>query len=220
MKKLILSAMAMMAWVASYAASAEFKKIWIETNVTQNGEKGVLIHTDFDLKDVKNRGIECQAIFYAVPGKRALHDINNKYRLSPSLNYVSANHYYKENNTNADVKDCTIFIPTSELHLQNPRKYRVFVKLSLYADPGKTGEFLTDSDYIPFIVDNGAANDGIHRYDYDPSQPPIKYTEPVEQAPGVEPAKSNEEKFVPLKGEPERDSKGRPKRKKAKVFIS
>ena len=80
-------AMALLCVFTAGASSAEFKRIWIETNAPHDGEKGVMIHADFDLKGVKDKGVQCQAIFYAVPGKRALHDINGRYRLSPSLNY-------------------------------------------------------------------------------------------------------------------------------------
>ena len=125
-------AMALLCVFTAGASSAEFKRIWIETNAPHDGEKGVMIHADFDLKGVKDKGVQCQAIFYAVPGKRALHDINGRYRLSPSLNYIASYSYFKPKKDNMDVEDCTIFIPTEELHLKNSRKYRIFVKVSVF----------------------------------------------------------------------------------------
>lgn len=134
-------------------AESEIRDIWLEANATQNDERGLKIHTNLQLGQVKGKLVELQAIFYATPGGRALRDKNNKYRLSPSLNYVSASNYFtpKENDYNAD--DVIIFIPTEELHITGNRKYRIYVKLSLYTNPGNTGEFLAESDYIPFIVD-------------------------------------------------------------------
>ena len=64
------------------AATAQFKRIWIETNVDKNGEKGLMIHSDFDLDGAKDKIVQCQAIFYATPGGRALRDINDSYRRS------------------------------------------------------------------------------------------------------------------------------------------
>lgn len=86
-------------------------------------------------------------------GGRALRDINDSYRLSPSLNYVSSSSYMKAKTNSMDINDMEVFIPANELHLKNPRKYRIYVKMSIYTDPGKTGEFLAESDYIPFLID-------------------------------------------------------------------
>lgn len=51
------------------AATAQFKRIWIETNVDKDGEKGLMIHADFDLNGAKDKIVQCQAIFYATPGE-------------------------------------------------------------------------------------------------------------------------------------------------------
>lgn len=134
-------------------ADSDIRDIWLEANAVQKDERGLKIHTDLQLGQVKGKLVELQAIFYATPGGRALRDKNNKYRLSPSLNYVSSSHYFTPKDNNYKAEDVTIFIPTEELHITGSRKYRVYVKLSLYTNPGNTGEFLAESDYIPFIVD-------------------------------------------------------------------
>lgn len=200
------------------ASTATFKKIWIETNVTHDGEKGVMIHADFDLNDAKGKNVECQAIFYASPGGRALRDLNGKYRLSPSLNYVSSASFFKATTNAMDVNDCRIFIPTSELHLKNARKYRIYVKMSVYTNPGKTGEFLIDSGYIPFIVDMTNQDAPGARFDFDPTQPkkPLPQKEIKKDAPSPLP----ENEVTPAEDEPQYDKKGRMKPRKRKVFIS
>lgn len=200
------------------ASSAAFKKIWIETNVSHQGEKGIMIHADFDLDNAKDKVVECQAIFYASPGGRALRDLNGKYRISPSLNYVSSSEYFKASSNSMDVDNCKIFIPASELHLKNPRKYRIYVKLSIYTNPGKTGEFLTDSDYIPFIVDMSNLENPGSRFDFDPTQPkqPLPKKEVKKNAPSPLPEKN----AAPADDEPQYDKKGRMKPRKRKVFIS
>ncbi|MCM1092350.1 MAG: hypothetical protein NC421_00165 [Lachnospiraceae bacterium] len=200
------------------ASTAAFKRIWIETNVTHNGEKGIMIHADFDLNDAKDKTVECQAIFYASPGGRALRDLNGKYRISPSLNYVSSSSFFKAKTNAMDVDDCTVFIPSSELHLKNPRKYRIYVKMSVYTNPGKTGEFLVDSDYIPFVVDMTDQAAPGSRFDFDPTQPkkPLPQKEVKKDAPAPLPEKS----VTPAEDEPQYDKKGRMKPRKRKVFIS
>lgn len=198
------------------AATAQFKRIWIETNVDKNGEKGLMIHSDFDLDGAKDKIVQCQAIFYATPGGRALRDINDSYRLSPSLNYVSSSSYMTAKTNGMEVNDMEIFIPADELHLKNKRKYRIYVKVSIYTDPGKTGEFLAESDYIPFIIDMSNLHASGERFDYDPSKPVV-----VPQLPKVKaddrPAVKKEQPATD--DEPKRDKKGRIKPKKGKVFI-
>lgn len=219
MKRYIFSFILLVAGIVSINAStAVFKKIWIETNVTHKGEKGVMIHTDFDLNNAKNKTVECQAIFYASPGGRALRDLNGKYRISPSLNYVSSSSFFKADSDAMNVTDCSVFIPASELHLKNPRKYRVYVKMSVYTNPGKTGEFLVDSDYIPFVVDMTGKEASGSRFDFDPTQPkkPLPQKEIKQNAPSPLP----EKEIAPAEDEPQYDKKGRMKPRKRKVFIS
>lgn len=215
-KTIAISSALLLSSISAWASSAQFKHIRVETNTDHDGKKGVMIHADFDLQGAKDKVVQCQAIFYASPGGRALRDINDNYRLSPSLNYVSSSSYFDAGSNSMDVNGMKVFIPIEELHLQNPRKYRIYVKMSIYTNPGKTGEFLTESDYIPFIVDMADAQAPVQHFDYDPSQPVV-----VPELPKAQPAAQPEEpKFQPSNDEPERDSKGRPKRKKAKVFIS
>lgn len=217
MKRYILGFFLFLACFAEIDAStAALKKIWIETNVVHNGEKGVMIHTDFDLNDAKGKTVECQAIFYASPGGRALRDLNGRYRLSPSLNYVASSSFFKAQSNAEEVTDCAVFIPSSELHLKNPRKYQIYVKMSVYTNPGKTGEFLVDSDYIPFTIDM-SKEQPTGRFDFDPTQPkkPLPEKAVKTDAPLAEP-----EKAVPAEDEPQYDKKGRMKPRKRKIFIS
>lgn len=203
--------------VSINAATAQFKRIWIETNVDKDGEKGLMIHADFDLNGAKDKIVQCQAIFYATPGGRALRDINDSYRLSPSLNYVSSSSYMKAKTNSMDISDMEVFIPANELHLKNPRKYRIYVKMSIYTDPGKTGEFLAESDYIPFLIDMSDLHGAGQRFDYDPSKPVVVPELPKAKA-DDKPAVKKDEQIND--DEPKRDKKGRIKPKKGKVFIS
>ena len=208
----------LLASITVSAATAQFKRIWIETNVDKDGEKGLMIHADFDLNGAKDKIVQCQVIFYATPGGRALRDINDKYRLSPSLNYVSSSSYMRAKTNAMDIDDMEVFIPADELHLKNPRKYRIYVKVSIYTDPGKTGEFLAESDYIPFLINMGDLQASGERFDYDPTKPVVVPELPKAQ-PGDRPAVEKEQQ-INNDDEPKRDRKGRIKPKKGKVFIS
>ncbi len=216
MKRLFTILTLALAVMAASASTAKFNRIWIETNADHDGEKGVMIHADFNINNAKDKTVQCQAIFYATPGGRALRDINDRFRLSPSLNYVSASSYFKAKSGNYEISDLEVFIPTEELHLKNPRKYRIYVKVSVYTNPGKTGEFLTESDYIPFIVDMSNLSGAGERFYYDPTKPIVVPELPKADSdspqPKVDKPANNDE--------PELDKKGRPKRKKGKVFIS
>ncbi|MCM1504827.1 MAG: hypothetical protein NC127_06505 [Muribaculum sp.] len=134
-------------------SKALIKNVWIETNVEKNDQPGLAIHFDFDLSGAKDKLIGCQAMFFSRPGGWALRDKNNKYRLSPSLNYVAAFDYFRAKTNDQKIENMSIFIPAEELHLNYGHRYRIYVQLSIYSDPGKNGEFLAESDYLPVIID-------------------------------------------------------------------
>ncbi len=138
---------------AEASTTARLNRTWVETGVMKHDQEGLSLHVDFDLTDAKGRLVGVQAIFYSRPGGWALRDKNDKYRLSPSLNYVAAFDYFRPEERDMKVSDFELFIPVRELHLNNGHKYRIYAQLSLYADPGKKGEFLAESDFLPITVD-------------------------------------------------------------------
>lgn len=140
------------------ATKAVLNRAWVETGVMKHDQEGLTLHVDFDLSEAKGRLVGVQAIFYSRPGGWALRDKNDKYRLSPSLNYVAAFDYFRPAERDMKVGDFELFIPVRELHLNNGHKYRIYAQLSLYADPGKKGEFLAESDFLPITVDLTDAN--------------------------------------------------------------
>lgn len=134
-------------------AKADVRRTWIETGTVRDGHPGLTVHAEVDLADVKGKFIGCQAMFYSRPGGWSLRDKNGKYRLSPSLNYVAAFEYFRPETNRVSGRDIAIFIPIEELHLNTGHKYRVYVQLSLYANPGKNGIFLAESDFYPVVID-------------------------------------------------------------------
>lgn len=139
-------------------SKATIKNTWIETNVEKNDQPGLAMHFDFDLSGAKDKLIGCQVMFFSRPGGWALRDRNNKYRLSPSLNYVAAFDYFRAKTNDQKIENMSIFIPAEELHLNYGHRYRIYVQLSIYSNPGKNGEFLAESDYLPVIIDMTTPN--------------------------------------------------------------
>ena len=101
-----------------------------------------------DLTDAKGRLVGVQAIFYSRPGGMGPTRQNDKYRLSPSLNYVAAFDYFRPEDARHEGKRLRTVYPRQEPHLlSNGHKYRIYAQPSLYSDPGKKGEFLAESDF-------------------------------------------------------------------------
>lgn len=155
MKSIILALIiSLSAFISANAATtAKLNRAWVESGVMKHDHEGLSLHVDFDLSEAKGRLIGVQAIFYSRPGGWALRDKNDKYRLSPSLNYVAAFDYFRPSESDMKIGDFELFIPVRELHLNNGHKYRIYAQMSLYADPGKKGEFLAESDFLPITVD-------------------------------------------------------------------
>lgn len=134
--------------------TAKINRTWIEPGTVRDGRQGITIHADIDIDDAKGRLIGCQAMFYSSPGGWSLRDKNGQYRVSPSLNYVAAFHFFRSDERSVRGRDdISIFIPIEELHIKGTHKYRIYTQLTLYADPGKNGMFLAESDYLPVIID-------------------------------------------------------------------
>lgn len=134
--------------------TAKINRVWVEPGTVRDGKQGLTIHADIDLDDAKGRLIGCQAMFYSSPGGWSLRDKNGQYRVSPSLNYVAAFHFFRSDECSSRNRDdIAVFIPVEELHIKGKHKYRIYTQITLYADPGKNGVFLAESDYVPVIID-------------------------------------------------------------------
>lgn len=129
--------------VAITAANATFKKIWLEHNVIQNGEKGMTVHVSFDISGMK--GQKCQAIaYFDNPKGTGVKDRNGRY-CTTGGNVCSSTHF-TPGYPNTTYSDLSIFIPNSELHLlPGKRTYytRVFIQMP-------DGKFLANSDFASF----------------------------------------------------------------------
>ena len=130
-------------WLA-FADGVTFKKIWLEHNAVQNGEKGLKVHIAFDISGMK--GQNCKAIaYFDYPKGTGVKDTNGRYRTTDGN--VCASTEFVPGWPNTSYSDLSVFIPLSELHLlPGKRTYytRVFIQVP-------SGRFLGNSDFASFV---------------------------------------------------------------------
>lgn len=135
-------------------AGVTFKKIWLEHNVTQNGEMGMKVHVSFDISGMK--GQKCSAIaYFDHPKGSGVRDTNGRYCTTSGT--VCTSTEFVPNWPTTIYHDLTLFIPNNELHLlSGKRTYyaRVFIQ-------APNGNFLGNTDFVSFDgtgSDNNSAN--------------------------------------------------------------
>lgn len=95
---------------------AKFQEIWVDHNVNLNGNKGMIIHVKFDIYGMLNKTGQCAAYFYYSNGN-PLKDNNQSFRTSTGN--VATHVNFTPNYDGCTFNDLTIFMPYSELHLNN-----------------------------------------------------------------------------------------------------
>lgn len=121
--------------------SAEFKKIWFESNVTEKGEIGMKTHVDFNIYNLKGENCWVNEYFSYANGTE-LKDINDGY--SSTTNQVATWKRYTPMIDNDTYTDFSLFIPYSELHLSKGT-----YELSFYIEIQQPDslELVTSDDY-------------------------------------------------------------------------
>ncbi|MBK7408156.1 MAG: hypothetical protein IPJ40_08895 [Saprospirales bacterium] len=95
-------------------ATASFKRIWVEKEVEEQGEKGVRIHAHFNVANLFGQDCRAVAWFYDGTTGEPLEDFNGAY--STSTGDVSVGVDFVPNYISADFTDVPFFIPYEELH--------------------------------------------------------------------------------------------------------
>lgn len=124
--------------------AALIENVWIDHNLTQDGELGMVVHTRFSI--INLNGVECQAaayIEYAAGG--SLRDFDGSY--ADSGGNVAAATLFTPAFDDAYYADLTIFVPYAQLHML-PGTHDLRLIVVLYA--GEEFISLTRSNYIPF----------------------------------------------------------------------
>jgi len=96
--------------------NATFKDLWIDYDVTQNGQKGMLIHTKFTTYGMRNLP-GYLAIYFMDSRGNYLKDKNGKF--ASSSDEVAVYREITPAYDPADFNDLTVFMPYSELDLPN-----------------------------------------------------------------------------------------------------
>ena len=143
MRRFFVAILGLLVSAALSAASATFKKIWLEHNVMQDGEKGMKVHVAFDISGMK--GQKCKAIaYFDHPKGTGVKDRNGRYCTTDGN--VCSSTQFTPGYPNTTYSDLSIFIPNSELHLlSGKRTYytRVFIQMP-------NGKFLANSNFASF----------------------------------------------------------------------
>ena len=143
MKNCLIFILAMYYGTLAFADGVTFKRIWLEHNVTQNGEKGLIVHVAFDISGMK--GQNCKAIaYFDYPQGTGIKDTNGRYCTTGGTVCTSMD--FSPGWTDTSYSDLALFIPNDELHLlSGKRTYytRVFIQTP-------SGNFLGNSDFASF----------------------------------------------------------------------
>ena len=151
MKQLSIITLSLLALLQTVSAqtSASIEKIWLEHNVTENGETGLRVHSKINLVDVLNHKMDIIAYFDSPAGTGIL-DNNGRYRAangvvatSTSVNNVNAYGYFD---------DLVQFIPYSELQQEydNPN-----MACHIFVHDYTVGSVLAQSEFVSFSLTTG-----------------------------------------------------------------
>ncbi|MEM9679119.1 MAG: hypothetical protein AAF901_02245 [Bacteroidota bacterium] len=92
----------------------KFNKVWAEHNVYEYGVKGMKIHADYNINNMKGTKGKLVAYFYYKDGTK-LKDTNKKYRTTDGQ--VSTSKDFNPNYDRTLYSDYWVFIPYDEFHL-------------------------------------------------------------------------------------------------------
>lgn len=128
----------------TYAQSVVINNKWLEYDVTQNGVKGMKIHVDFNVKNMKGKQGKV-IVYFEHPKGTGLEDTNGNYRTKDGDVCVSKN--FTPRYDNSHYSDFDIFMPIDEIHMKKG-------KLTYYCDiriqDSSSGKFLNGETYLSF----------------------------------------------------------------------
>ena len=128
--------------IASNEPSGEIENIWVDHNVIQNNQKGMLIHVKFSIENMQNKQGYCNAYFHFDNGNK-LMDNNGYYNTTDGQ--VSVGRYFTPPYASATYSDFELFLPYSELHMARG-SYNLKFDVALFHNRKQ----LTISDYVSF----------------------------------------------------------------------
>ena len=144
MKKCIVSLfLLLMIGNMAFAASATFKRLWLEHGAIYNGCTGMKVHASFDING--SRGKKCiAAIYFQSPRGTFVMDSNRQY--CDLDGKVCASYDFTPGYDNTSFSDLWVFIPNDEIHMR-PGTNTYYVAMYLY---DQNVSCIAVSDFLSF----------------------------------------------------------------------
>lgn len=125
-------------------SGAKINSIWVDHNVFNGGQKGMMIHMDFEVNGLKNHTINPVAYFYYANGTR-LNDYDGYYRTTDGQ--VSVGDSSVADYEGTQWKDFKLFMPYAQLHMGTGN---FDLKFQIEIHDQSSGKSLIHSDYQTF----------------------------------------------------------------------
>ena len=126
--------------------TAKVNKVWLEYNVVQDGEKGIVVHSSISTSGLKNKKIKVVAFFYDEDKDKLMGGISG-YRTTSG--HVCVSKRATSTYENSTWKDFKIFMPLSAIPMASG-KHDYYVRVRVYSESQE--EYISpNSDYIGFI---------------------------------------------------------------------
>ena len=132
-------------------ATGEIHKVWLEHNVYESNQKGMRVHTSFDVNNHKDRPLIISAYFYDANGRR-LEDSDGKYNSTGGQVSVGSNIVYPNYNRST-WNDFSIFMPYDQLEVRTPGRNNLNVKVDAWDMSTRTPSKITETGFTRFWVD-------------------------------------------------------------------
>lgn len=114
--------------------TALYRKLWVDFDVFEGIKKGMRIHLQFNLKNLKGTACRAAVWFYFDSGQPLL-DYNGRYNTVDGK--VSVGTDFLPTYDSSDFNDLVLFIPYDEFHLTSG-EYSLFLEANLFAEQGTT----------------------------------------------------------------------------------
>ena len=131
---------------SAFGQSAKINKVWLEYETIKNGDRGMTIHADIDVKGMKGKKIECIAYFYNSKKNKLMGGVSG---YKTKSGQVCTSCYATPRYDSSNYKDFDIFMPYESLpFLVGEQTYYILVAV---LDVSK-GDFISDNwdYYVPF----------------------------------------------------------------------
>ncbi len=125
-------------------SGAKINRIWVDHNTFNGGQKGMMIHIDFEVNGLKNHTINPVAYFYYSNGNR-LNDYDGYYRTTDGQ--VSIGDTSNADYEGTQWKDFKLFMPYNQLHMGTGN---YDLKFQIEIHDKTSGKSLLRSDYQGF----------------------------------------------------------------------